>query len=57
MTDYLLLTFVQTWWEEVLRQLVFSSSITRRTKLFLAVCAKKARSSRVLECLRSPTTS
>jgi hypothetical protein len=43
MTDYLLLTFIQTWYEEVIRQLVLLEQYYETDEIVLAVCAKKAR--------------
>lgn len=43
MTDYLLLTFVQTWWEEVLRQLVLLEQYYETDEVVLGVCAQRAR--------------
>jgi hypothetical protein len=43
MTDYVILTFIQTWWEEVLRQLVLLEAEYETDEVVLAVCAKKAR--------------
>jgi len=42
MTDYLLRTFIETWWEPVLRQLVLLEQYYETDEIVLGVCAKKA---------------
>lgn len=42
MTDYLLRTIVETWWEPVLRQLVLLEQYYETDDVVLAVCADKA---------------
>lgn len=43
MTDYLLRTIIETWWEPTLRQLVLLESYYETDSNVLAVCAQKAR--------------
>jgi hypothetical protein len=43
MTDYLLRTVIETWWEPVLRQLVMLEQHYETDELVLGVCAQKAR--------------
>jgi hypothetical protein len=43
MTDYLLRTIIETWWEPVLRQLVMLEQYYETDEVILAVCANKAR--------------
>lgn len=43
MTDYLLRTFIETWWEPVLRQLVLLEQYYETDQIVLGVCAQKAR--------------
>lgn len=43
MTDYLLRTFIETWWEPVLRQLVMLEAEYETDEVILQVCANKAR--------------
>ena len=43
MTDYLLRTIIETWWEPVLRQLTQLESAYETDEVVLGVCAKKAR--------------
>ena len=43
MTDYLLRTIIETWWEPVLRQLVLLEQYYETDSVVLGVCAKKAR--------------
>lgn len=43
MTDYLLRTFIETWWEPVLRQLVLLEQYYETDEVVLGVCARKAR--------------
>lgn len=43
MTDYLLRTIIETWWEPVLRQLVLLEAEYETDEVVLEVCAKKAR--------------
>lgn len=43
MTDYLLRTFIETWWEPVLRQLVLLEQYYETDEIVLGVCANKAR--------------
>ena len=43
MTDYLLRTFIETWWEPVLRQLVLLEQYYETDEMVLAIAAKKAR--------------
>jgi hypothetical protein len=43
MTDYLLRTIVETWWEKVLRQLVLLEAHYESDEVVLGVCAQKAR--------------
>ena len=43
MTDYLLRTIIETWWEPVLRQLVLLEQYYETDDIVLAVCANKAR--------------
>lgn len=43
MTDYLLKTVIETWWEPVLRQLVLLEQYYETDEVVLSVCAKKAR--------------
>lgn len=43
MTDYLLRTITETWWEKVLRQLVLLEAYYETDENVLAVCAQKAR--------------
>jgi hypothetical protein len=43
MTDYLLRTFIETWWEPVLRQLVLLEQYYETDEVILGVCANKAR--------------
>lgn len=43
MTDYLLRTIIETWWEPVLRQLVLLEQYYETDEIVLGVCAKKAR--------------
>jgi hypothetical protein len=43
MTDYLLRTIIETWWEKVLRQLVKLEAKYETDEKVLALCAKKAR--------------
>lgn len=42
MTDYLLRTFIETWWEPVLRQLVLLEQYYETDETILAICANKA---------------
>jgi hypothetical protein len=42
MTDYLLRTVIETWWEPVLRQLVLLEQYYETDDVILGVCAKKA---------------
>ena len=42
MTDYLLRTIIETWWEPVLRQLVLLEQYYETDSVVLGVCAKKA---------------
>lgn len=42
MTDYLLRTVIETWWEPTLRQLVLLEQYYETDEMILAVCAKKA---------------
>lgn len=43
MTDYLLRTIIETWWEKVLRQLVKLEAYYETDEKVLALCAQKAR--------------
>jgi len=43
MTDYLLRTIIETWWEPVLRQLVLLEQYYETDEVVLGVCAQKAR--------------
>jgi hypothetical protein len=43
MTDYLLRTFIETWWEPVLRQLVMLEQYYETDDVILGICAQKAR--------------
>ena len=43
MTDYLLRTIIETWWEPVLRQLVMLEQYYETDEIILEVCANKAR--------------
>jgi flagellin-like hook-associated protein FlgL len=43
MTDYLLRTFIETWYEPMLRQLVLLEQYYETDELVLSVCANKAR--------------
>ena len=43
MTDYLLRTIIETWWEPVLRQLVLLEQYYETDDVVLSVCANKAR--------------
>jgi hypothetical protein len=43
MTDYLLRTIIETWWEPVLRQVVLLEQYYETDEVVLGVCAKKAR--------------
>jgi hypothetical protein len=43
MTDYLLRTVIETWWEKVLRQLVKLEAYYETDEKILALCANKAR--------------
>lgn len=43
MTDYLLRTIIETWWEPVLRQLILLEQHYETDELILEVCANKAR--------------
>ena len=43
MTDYLLRTIVETWWEQVLRQLVLLEQYYETDQVVLGVCANKAK--------------
>lgn len=43
MTDYLLRTIIETWWEKVLRQLVKLEAAYETDEKILAICAKKAK--------------
>jgi len=43
MTDYLLRTIIETWWEPVLRQLVMLEQHYETDEVILGVCANKAR--------------
>lgn len=43
MTDYLLRTIVETWWEKVLRQLVLLEAHYESDEIVLGICADKAR--------------
>ena len=43
MSDYLLRTIIETWWEPVLRQLVLLEQYYETDEVVLAVCANKAR--------------
>jgi len=43
MTDYLLRTIIETWWEPVLRQLVMLEQYYETDEVILEVCANKAR--------------
>jgi hypothetical protein len=43
MTDYLLRTIIETWWEKVLRQLVLLEAYYETDETVLAICANKAR--------------
>jgi hypothetical protein len=43
MTDYLLRTIIETWWEPVLRQLVMLEQYYETDEVVLGVCANKAR--------------
>jgi hypothetical protein len=43
MTDYMLRTIMETWWEKVLRQLMMLEEAYETDEIILAVCAKKAR--------------
>jgi hypothetical protein len=42
MTDYLLRTFIETWWEPVLRQLVLLEQYYETDEVILSICANKA---------------
>ena len=42
MTDYLLRTFIETWWEPVLRQLLLLERYYETDEVVLSVCANKA---------------
>lgn len=42
MTDYLLRTIIETWWEKVLRQLVLLEAHYETDEVILGICAKKA---------------
>lgn len=42
MTDYLIRTFIETWWEPVLRQLVLLEQYYETDDTILAICANKA---------------
>lgn len=43
MTDYLLRTIIETWWEKVLRQLIQLEAYYETDSKVLALCAKKAK--------------
>jgi hypothetical protein len=43
MSDYLLRTIVETWWEQVLRQLVLLEQYYETDEVVLGICAKKAK--------------
>lgn len=43
MTDYMLRTIIETWWEPVLRQLVLLEQYYETDEVVLGVCAQKAR--------------
>jgi hypothetical protein len=43
MTDYLLRTIIETWWEKVLKQLVKLEAAYETDEKILALCAKKAK--------------
>lgn len=43
MTDYMLRTIIETWWEPVLRQLVLLEQYYETDEIVLAICSKKAR--------------
>ena len=43
MTDYMLRTIIETWWEKVLRQLVLLEATYENDETVLAACAKKAK--------------
>lgn len=43
MTDYLLRTIIETWWEPVLRQLVLLEQHYETDEIILGICANKAR--------------
>lgn len=43
MTDYLLRTIIETWWEPTLRQLVMLEQYYETDDIVLSICAKKAR--------------
>jgi hypothetical protein len=43
MTDYLLRTIIETWWEPALRQLVLLEQYYETDQVVLAICAKHAR--------------
>jgi hypothetical protein len=43
MTDYLLRTIIETWWEPVLRQLIMLEQYYETDNVILEVCANKAR--------------
>lgn len=43
MTDYLLRTIIETWWEKVLRQLVLLEQYYETDEVVLGICAEKAR--------------
>lgn len=43
MTDYLIRTVIETWWEPVLRQLVLLEQYYETDEIVLGVCAQKAR--------------
>lgn len=43
MTDYLLRTIVETWWEKVLRQLILLEAHYESDEVVLGICAQKAR--------------
>lgn len=43
MTDYLLKTIIETWWEPVLRQLVLLEQYYETDEVILGLCAQKAR--------------
>ena len=43
MSDYLLRTFIETWWEPVLRQLIMLEQHYETDDVVLSVCANKAR--------------